>query len=343
MSRQAKVSTNSKIDSKLCYNVIKIDDEFNHKLFEIPNKKIGADKLNTIINDFSAYIKASQHDISYYFGLLERFCVARPKHNFTLIPPLFECILKAFSKTKEDVRDDISKMNIVFYLICYPELEEFEQENKETLTVLDLLKEDDINGFKQYLAKHPKFDINAYLPLELGSYYYYINGTFKCVSLINFCCDFGSHECLKFLLMKKCEIPGTAGEYAVRGCSQEIIDMLARRTSFENTHELAIRYHQYKIFYWLLAKHIRYHEKCTLGACLRCYNYTAFLYFFNKEKEKPQSLISALRGASSIGHQQLTKYLADNGVVLKKGDESDEEDEDWESEDEETEEDESEE
>ena len=50
--------------TKLCLKAVKIDDDFNHKLFQIPNN-ISEKEIESLTQDFSEYINATPYNLSY--------------------------------------------------------------------------------------------------------------------------------------------------------------------------------------------------------------------------------------------------------------------------------------
>ena len=55
-----------------------------------------------------------------------------------------------------------------------------------------LLQKDDIDGFNSFLSNNTTIDITKEQELERRGYYYYLFDWDPSISLINFCCLFGS-------------------------------------------------------------------------------------------------------------------------------------------------------
>ena len=265
--------------TKLCLKAVKIDDDFNHKLFQIPNN-ISEKEIESLTQDFSEYIKATQYNISYYYQLLECFVKIRPKQS-NIVHNLIEAILLSFSKTKEEGEMYINT-NDLLSIICHPN-EEHPKEDEETLTVFELLKDDNIDGFTSFLAENPLFDIKKDIHLKPGSYYYYIiDGKLNPdIKLIDFCSFFGSVQCFKYLFMNKCNITSYTCKWAIRGGSENIIKLLSQQNiSFDWIFYDSVIYNQYKI-----SEMLQENYRCELiGAdtCLMHFNYYAFAYSINE-------------------------------------------------------------
>ena len=96
-----------------------------------------------------------------------------------------------------------------------------------------LLRKDDIDGFISFLSKNSTVDITEEQRLEFGGYYD-ILFSISYISLIDFCClfgslEFGSLECFKYLFLKKCQITKETLQYSIAGGNQEIINILKEK------------------------------------------------------------------------------------------------------------------
>ena len=72
------------------------------------------------------------------------------------------------------------------------------------------------------------------------------------ISLIDFCCFFGSLKCFKYLLLNQCKITKATLKYSIAGGNQEIIAILQQNGhSFEECLETSVKYHRYELTNWL--------------------------------------------------------------------------------------------
>ena len=110
---------------------------------------------------------------------------------------------------------------------------------------IQLMKLMEINGHVYILF--PTIDITNNQKLE-STYYLDLFGWCTSVSLIDFCCLFGSVECFKYLLLNKCEISNLTLKYSIAGGNQDIINILKEKGhSFEECLETSVKYHRYLI------------------------------------------------------------------------------------------------
>ena len=130
--------------------------------------------------------------------------------------------------------------------------EEFpKNENKEQQEMFLLLQNDDIDGFISFLSKNPTIDITKEQKVK-GGYYYHLFDLSSSISLIDFCCLFGSLKCFKYLLLNKCKITKQTLKCWIAGGNKEIINILKEKSNkFEECLETSVKYHRSKLINWL--------------------------------------------------------------------------------------------
>ena len=98
-------------------------------------------------------------------------------------------------------------------------------------------------NYSYSISLSPTFDITKEHKLKKYGYYYYLFDSSSSISLIDFCCFFGSLKCFKYLLLNKCEITEFTLKYSIAGGNQEIINILKENGhSFEECLETSVKY-----------------------------------------------------------------------------------------------------
>ena len=94
-----------------------------------------------------------------------------------------------------------------------------------------LLQNDDTDGFISFLSNNPTLDLTEEQKLEEDGYYYYLIRYPTSISLIDFCCFFGSLKCFKYILLNKCKITEETLKWSISGgnkAPQEIRQLLEK-------------------------------------------------------------------------------------------------------------------
>ena len=250
---------------------LKEENENNKELFNFSGFQ-----LKHMKELFTNYIRNSKNGLNYFISFLDFYSKCRP-HQHTVSKELVECIYSCFSEEIEEIKQNIKEDTEVLTFIMFPE--EFPiNKNKEQNEMFLLLQKDDIDGFISFLSKNPTIDITKEQKLKGGGYYFNLFDWSGSISLIDFCCFFGSLKCFKYLLLNKCEITEKTLKYSIAGGNQEIINILKEKGhSFEKCLETSVKYHRYELTNWLNENY-----KCkpvSLPTCILYYNIDAFLYF----------------------------------------------------------------
>ena len=183
----------SDIESKM-----KEENEFNKELFNFNGYE--PQHLKEL---FTRSLKNSINDPNSFIQLLDNYSKCRPdQHNIS--KELVECVFSYFPEQIYEIQQEIKQTKILKFII-FPE--EFPRKgSKEQNEIFLLLQKDDIDGFISFLSKNPTIDITEEQKLEYERYYSYLFDYCVFISLIDFCCLFGSLKCFKYLLLNKCEI-----------------------------------------------------------------------------------------------------------------------------------------
>ena len=288
--------------------------EQNEIYKELYNYNGGEDQLKHLKEVFTNFIKNSNNESYVFISLLDFYSKCRPwQHRVS--KELVECIYSCFPEQIDDVQNCIEESN---FLNCIIFPEEFPmEENKEQYEMLLLLQKDDIDGFISFLSNHPTIDIIS--EQELGDGYYYSLFGCKSISLIDFCCFFGSLKCFKYLLLNKCEITGKTLYYSIAGGNQEIIGILLQNGyTFEEFLTISVKYHRYELTNWLNENYEC--EYVPLPTCIIFENIDAFLYFFehgHSLDETGENAQTCLHVAAIYGSLLLVQYLIEKGANIE--------------------------
>ena len=178
------------------------------------------------------------------------------------------------------------------------------EENKEQKEMFLILQKD-------YITKEQE--------LEWRVYYCSLFDSPSFISLIDFCCFFGSLKCFKYLLLNKCEITEKTLKYSIPGGNQEIITILKEKGySFEECLETSVKYHRYELTNWLNENY-----KCRpvfLPKCIRYYNIDAFLYFLEHGhyiNEIDENGRTCLHATLILGSLPIIQYLVEKGANIE--------------------------
>ena len=269
-----------------------------------------------------------QHSIissTFVIKLLDIFSKYRPHHH-NISKQLIECVYSRFPGQIDEIQEYIKRTyNVILKYIKFPE--EFPIEgSKEQQEMFLLLQQDDIDGFILFLSNHPTIDITKQQKLAKFGYYFYLFGcNWNCdsISLIDFCCLFGSLKCFKYLLLNKCKIT-TKGfhntlKYSIAGGNQEIINILKENGhSFEEYLETSVYYHRYELTHWLNENYKC--EPVSLPTCIEYFNIDAFLYFLEHGHSLEETDCierTCLHHASFIGSLPIVQFLVEKGANIE--------------------------
>ena len=175
---------------------LKEENEINKELFNFNGDETQHKHLKDV---FTNYIKNSKNVSKYFINLLEYYSKCRPnQHN--ICKKIVECVISCFPEQNNEIQQFIKSTQILEYII-FPE--DFPiKGNKEQKEIFSLLQKDDIDGFISFLSNNPTIDITEEQTVEEDGYYFHLfERTWNnFISLIDYCCLFGSVDCLKYLL-----------------------------------------------------------------------------------------------------------------------------------------------
>ena len=177
----------SEFESKL-----KEENENYKKLF---NFKGSETQMKYFKKTLTNFIKNSKNNgPNYIILLLNFYSKCRPCHH-RVSKELVECVLSCFPEQFDEIQQYIKENTDILKFIIFPE--EFPiKETKEQKEMFLLLQKDDVDGFISFLSKNPTIDITKEQELEDDGFYYYLSDYYH-ISLIDFCCFFGSLKCFK--------------------------------------------------------------------------------------------------------------------------------------------------
>ena len=280
------------INSKELSSEIEKENKFIKALFNISYQgKNSAERIKEILS----FIQNSKNGPNYFIQLIDYFYLCRPQH-LRLSMLFVKCVFFCFPETTEANKTFIKNQTEALKFILFPEeckqnpnagtsQKDGKQENCHNEPFL-LLQKDDDTSFSSFLQNHSEIDIQRPQIIKAKSKYYAILNWFSpysitlSISLIDFCCFFGSLKCFKYLLLNKCYITEKTLKYSIAGGNQEIINILKEKGhSFEECLETSVEYHRYELTKWLNENY-----KCkpvSLPKCIEYYNIDAFLYFLD--------------------------------------------------------------
>ena len=295
-------------------NFLKEENEIVKEIFN----SIGDEtQLKHLIEIFTKYIqKDSRNGPNYFIQFLEHYSLCRP-HQHHVSKQLMNCVNAYFPPKNEAPPNYLNPQSTLINIIM--STEDFTaNQDKQQNEVFILLREDDIDGFISFLANNSTFDITQQQILPMNEYYFYL---FACtwsrnsISLIDFCCFFGSLKCFKYLLLNKCKITKETLRWSIAGGNKEIINILKENgQKFEECLETSVKYHRYELTNWLNENYKC--EEIILATCIEYYNFEAFFYFLEKnipfdedddEEEESTFGITIVK----IGHIPLFQYFLD--------------------------------
>ena len=192
---------------------IERENEFIKTLFNFT--KIQEKSSSDLNNQFLSFLQNSQNGPNYFIKLIDHYSFCRPQYH-DLSQLFVKSIFSCFPETIEENKTFLKSQTYLLKFIIFPE--EFPiNENKELKEMFLLLQKDDIDGFISFLSNNPTIDITKEQKLERGGYYFFLFSWHDSISLIDFCCFFGSLRCFKYLLLNKCTITEETLKYSIAG------------------------------------------------------------------------------------------------------------------------------
>ena len=292
---------------------LKAENENNKELFNFNGAETQIKRIKEI---FTNSIQNSKNNCAINFiHFLNFYSLCRP-HQQRVSKELVECVYSCFPEQIKVIQKSINTCILKF--IMFPE--EFPiNESKEQQEMFLLLEKDDIDEFISFLSKNPTIDITQEQQVENLYYYHLLNRRNPIISLIDFCCFFGSLKCFKYLLLNKCEITENTPKWSIAGGNQEIINILKEKGySFEECLETSVKYHRYELTNWLIENY-----KCKpfpLPYCIEYYNIDSFLYFLehgHSIDETNENGGTCLHSASIMGSFPILQYLIEKGANIE--------------------------
>ena len=181
---------------------IERENEFIKTLFNFT--KIQEKSSADLNNQFLSFLQNSQNGPNYFIKLIDHYSLCRPQYH-DLSKLFVKSIFSCFPETIEENKTFLKSQTYLLRFIIFPE--EFPVKvSKEQQEMFLLLQKDDVDGFISFLSKNPTIDITEEQELEQRGYYFYLFVYSYSISLIDFCCLFGSLKCFKYLLLNKCKI-----------------------------------------------------------------------------------------------------------------------------------------
>ena len=218
------------------------------------------------------YIKQTNNSAIYYINLIETLTCIRPdsigSNVFELIKQLVQAVNTCFPKIPQEIDRLIKFENYAIkYAINldtkYPVQSGYQYQNE----LFPILQKDDSNSLNAYLEKDKQFDINGINLLTLSIYYYHLFDSSHGVTILDFCCYYGSVNCFNNLLSKNCEITEQTLKWAIAGGNRDIISILSQKGhTFEKFLETSVKYHRYELTKWIFESYKC--ERITLQKCL---------------------------------------------------------------------------
>ena len=286
--------------------ILRSDIEVIKKLFnysEGQSTKKSQD-VSSLEDEIISLVKNGHNSPYYYVKLLEHYAKTRPKQNSTAIV-LLNRLISVFQKQKEEIIHYIKNHTQVLAYHMFPR----ERTSNDDSQVFNFLRNDSIDQFVSFLFDNPTFDIRKYQSTE-GTIYqlYFLTSS---ISLLDFCCLFGSIKCFKYLLVNGCKPTKTTCTYAVKGGNNEIIASFQQQNNtFRHCLKASIQYHRYDITDWIIQNNDV--KKIPLHATISAFNYEALIFYYRKGEsieETDKIGKNSLLYAFIIGHTKLASFL----------------------------------
>ena len=311
--------------------MLRDDIEFFKKLFSFTEKDSFAD----IKKFFFSYIKKRKNtSFTAFISILKFYFIIRPL-QFNIMQQLLVSIIQYFPKNQREIQSFIKKeftfnlFNVIKDLYdektnSFRDFESSEVFFKRTFferdSLFDILQNDDVDDFIDYLVDNPNIDINGDHMIPRDSYMSCLPDFYgKKIKLIDFCCYFGATQCFKYLSMNNCQLSqNISPNYAIAGGSYEIVQIINQQNiSFKNCLEDSIKYHRYEFSDWIILNFDT--DPIQPANCINYYNYEAFLFdmnnkffdeqTFDENKNHSSSVNTELHIACRDGMLSIVRYL----------------------------------
>ena len=182
------------------------------------------------------------------------------------------------------------------------------------------LQSDDINEFISIISTRPKILKQRYIQIYTTRYHDLFSSFDESIfhsplTLLDFCCFFGSLNCFKYLLLNKSIITKKSLNYAIAGGNLEIINILKERgESFDMCLETSIIFHRYILTDWIIQNYKS--NPISYSTCIKYFNYEALLYAIKIDQSRifPGVLSYTLIDACSSGNNRVVQYLVNKGA-----------------------------
>ena len=243
--------------------------------------------------------------------LLDKFTQCRPKLS-EFVSVLKDCIVNAFSQQSQNIQTMI-KSTIVLNAFCNGFSDNTNFVLNDINEIFEKLRNDDINGLTSRLD-----DIDAEYEIRNQSHDYYLfteNYLERCsITMIDFCCFYGSSQCFNFLLSNGCNITERTLKYAIAGGNQSIIDILKDKGhSFENTLKSAIQYHRYDLMFWIIEEYPNL--TFPFSWSVQCLNFEGVIAMLNNGYEIELADYDNILIASCLNHYPpFIQFAVNNGA-----------------------------
>lgn len=261
-----------------------------------------------------------------------------------------ESDLKHLIKTFSDKNDDIQYKNFLKLFAKQtdnPKLSDIkidpnsETKVKSTFSIIDIIMNDDIDRFQNFLSSNNK-SVNEELPIEILGY----SPTFLSLSMY-----FRSHKIATFLRMNNVTLKAYDRIFALAGGDYDLIHYVYDSSTEEPKPfeiDIAIQFHQNQVAMWIHENYQIEYTNSSVETAIRFYNcfmikelkelrmynplqflrsasifqcyeiYTYFLTFIKKSKkaeEIRENLESSFNGASKSGCYRIINFLIENDLI----------------------------
>lgn len=174
------------------------------------------------------------------------------------------------------------------------------------------IRNDDVESLQQSLIKK-NFDYNGKIKNSIYERCSFVNSS---IAYIEFAAFFGSIKCFKYLLLNKANKTNKLAQFAVGGGNVEIIHICEQiGCNFQDTLQVAIKYHRWEIFKWLISTNKIEYDKINeyITKCIFYTNYKSLMTLLKIGIDPSFALIESIRLNDLI----LTNFLINlNSVDL---------------------------
>lgn len=128
------------------------------------------------------------------------------------------------------------------------------------------------------------------------------------ISYIEYAAFFGAVKCFKYLLLNGANLSQNIAKFAVGGGNNEIIRICEQKNcDFKDTVQVAIKYHHWEIFKWLISTERIEFDKINeyINCCIYFNNYKSLMTLMRNGVDPSLVLIESIR----LNDLMLTKFL----------------------------------